>query len=405
MLKNESGKTRILMFANHYPVAGFKGGSDLHPIQDMKFFLAHDCSFEIVTSMAGYWLYSQEGVKEGPNVHFHVLRTPGAERIGLTLEYLMRTLLAIFYSLTIEVRTFVVVKSNSDWGLFDAIPAAIVKLRNRHVVWVAVCWHLIDPPFERKGREGFSVTNVASFLSQRLMLLLINLFGNLVFAETKIVTNSLGAFGITPEKAKIARGAMDSDFVRKISEQIKLYDGCYLGRIHPEKGIFDLVKIWKLVCQKIGDKKLLVMGSATPQWINAFEEAIKSEDLMKNVLFIGAVSEEEKYEHLKACKVFLHTSFEDGLPVTVCEAMACGLPVVAYELPTYHDGWMSLPYLKIPVGNKELFANAVIELLSNEQMMKKYASNQEKALEFDYQNRAKSMFTEIIKKRSYLRKS
>jgi glycosyltransferase involved in cell wall biosynthesis len=398
MLRKAPGKTKILMFANHYPTVGFKGGSDLHPIQDMKFFLTHGCSFEIGTSKAGHWLYSQEEVTEGSDVHFHILRTPGAERIGLTLEYLMRTLHATFYSLRVSTKELDAVKSNSDWGLFDSIPATIVKLRNRHIIWVAVCWHLIDPPFERKGREGFSVTNVASFLSQRLMLLLIRLFGDLVFAETKVVTNQLGAFGITDEKAKIARGALDSEFVRKIEKQTEVYDGCYLGRIHPEKGILDLVKIWKLVCQKMGSRKLLVMGSATPLWIDAFKEAIKREGLDDKVLFIGAVSENEKYEKLKACKVFLHTSFEDGLPVTVCEAMACGLPVVAYDLPTYQDGWMLLDFVRIPVGNKECFANAVIDLLSDEQNRKKYAANEQKALEFDYQNRAKSMFDEITKK-------
>jgi glycosyltransferase involved in cell wall biosynthesis len=292
-----------------------------------------------------------------------------------------------------------VVKSNSDWGLFDALPASIIKLRNRHVVWVAVCWHFIDPPFERKGREGFSVTNIASFLSQRLMLLLIRLFGDLVFAETKVMTEGLRTFGITIEKAKIARGAMDSEFVRKISPQSKVYDGCYLGRIHPEKGIFDAVKIWKLVCDKIGDKKLLVMGSATPQWVEAFKKEVKKEGLEKNINFAGAVSEIEKYSYLKACRVFLHPSFEDGLPVTVAEAMACGLPVVAYELVTYQDGWMLLDYIRIPVGNKERFASAVVDLLSNEQLIKKYSANTEKALEFDYQNRAKSMFNEITKER------
>ncbi len=392
-------KTKILMFANHYPTTGFKGGSDLHPIQDMKFFLTHGCSFEIVTSKAGYWLYFHEGIKEGPNVHFKVLKTPGAERIGLTLEYLLRSFGAILYSLRVKPGLFNVVKSNSDWGLFDALPACIIKLINRRIVWAAVCWHFIDPPFERKGRAGISLTNTASFLSQRLMLLLIRLFGDLVFAETKIVTEGLHTYGISLEKAKIARGAMDSDYVRKISPQSKIYDGCYLGRIHPEKGIFDAVKIWKLVCNKIGDKKLLVMGSATPHWVEAFKESVKKEGLEKNIIFIGAVSESEKYIHLKSCRVYLHPSFEDGLPVTVAEAMACALPVVAYELVTYQDGWMLLDYIKIPIGNKERFANAVVDLLSNEQLMKKYSANAEKVLEFDFQNRAKSMFNEITKKR------
>lgn len=391
--------TRIIMFANHYPTTGFKGGSDLHPIQDLKFFLSHGCSFQIVTSKAGYWLYSQEGIKDSAKTYFNILKTPGAERVGLTLEYLLRTLHASILSLTVNVKEIDVVKSNSDWGLFDAIPATIVKLRNRSVIWLAVCWHIIEPPFERKGREGFSITNIASFMSQRLMLLLINLFGDLVFAETKIVINQLSTFGITASKAKIARGGMDSEFVRKIPAQPKIYDGCYFGRIHPEKGIFDALKIWKLVCSKIGNRKLLVMGSAPPQWVQAFKDAVREENLEDYVVFVGSVSEKQKYEYLKSCKIFMHTSFEDGLPVTVCEAMACGLPVVAYELPTYRDGWMLLDYIKVQVGNKQRFADEVVNMLVDERKLERYSGNTDKALQFDFTNRPKSFFNEITMRR------
>jgi glycosyltransferase involved in cell wall biosynthesis len=380
-------------------MSGFKGGSDLHPIQDMAYFLALGCSFEIVTSDAGYGLYTQEGIKENERIHFKVLKTPGAENAGLTQEYLIRTVRAIAYSLKVNLKEANVVKSNSDWGLFDAIPAAIIKLRNRKIVWIAVCWHLIDSPFSRKGRQGFSITNIASFLSQRLMLLLIKLFGDLVFAETKVVIEELTVYGITSEKSKIARGAIDSEMVRNTPAMPKTFDACYLGRIHPEKGIFDALKIWRKVCDKMGDKKLLVMGSATPHWVEAFKEAVKTQGLENNVLFVGSVSDAEKYKYLKSCKVFMHTSFEDGLPVTVCEAMACGLPVIAYELPTYQDGWMLLDYVKVPVGDQDRFADELIRLLSDERSFDKHSNNTQKALEYDFKNRAKQMLVEVNKKR------
>lgn len=390
-----ANKISFLMFANHYPIIGFRAGSEIVPIQDMKFFLENNCRFNVVTSEAGHLLYKQGGVVEGEDVHFHVVSTPGAEKVGLALEYLLRTVKAIFFALSVNVTNYDVVKSNSDWGVFDFLPAVILKARKKRLVWAAVCWHLL--PLKRRGRGLLSSTNVVGFLSQRLMLWLIKNIGDLVFTETEVNKDTFTRLGISSDKVKVVRGALDSSFVRSIPGQEKIFHAAYLGRLHPEKGVFDLIKIWESICGKKRDAKLAVMGSATPQWVNAFKNEVQKRDLEKNIIILGNVSEEEKYRILKMSRVFLHTSFEEGLPIAVCEAMACGLPVVAYDLPTYKDGWMMLDFVRIPVGNKEKFVDAIFNLLSDEGKREKYILNKEKALEYTYQNRAYAMLNEIKK--------
>ena len=47
--------------------------------------------------------------------------------------------------------------------------------------------------------------------------------------------------------------------------------------------------------------------------------------------FLGQRRPHEVYEHLRAARLMVHVSLQDGLPRAVVEAMACGRPVVAYR--------------------------------------------------------------------------
>ena len=51
-------------------------------------------------------------------------------------------------------------------------------------------------------------------------------------------------------------------------------------------------------------------------------------DALKNVRFTGRLSAQEISQQLQASRVFLSTSFSEGTPTALLEAMACGLPVV-----------------------------------------------------------------------------
>jgi glycosyltransferase involved in cell wall biosynthesis len=48
------------------------------------------------------------------------------------------------------------------------------------------------------------------------------------------------------------------------------------------------------------------------------------------------VSEEEKFRLFKASRVFLMPSRQESWGIVIAEALACDVPVVAYDLPAYH---------------------------------------------------------------------
>ena len=66
---------------------------------------------------------------------------------------------------------------------------------------------------------------------------------------------------------------------------------------------------------------------------------------------------------MKSAKIYITPSREEGWGIAVCEALACRLPVVAYNLSAYKRTFGGL-ILTVPIGATDEFARMVLELLS-----------------------------------------
>ena len=68
---------------------------------------------------------------------------------------------------------------------------------------------------------------------------------------------------------------------------------------------------------------------------------------------------------LNSTKVGMFPSYIEGFGLAIVEQLACGIPVVAYNVPGPKDILSDLdPSLLIEAGNKEKFSEKVIEILN-----------------------------------------
>lgn len=188
-------------------------------------------------------------------------------------------------------------------------------------------------------------------------------FADLVMVVSSQVKSQCVKLGIQEQKVAITMNGINIDYITKIPPSKVRYAACFLGRIYPLKGIFDLVTIWKEVCSKFPDAKLAIIGEGARKYEDMLRDRIKMNELSGNVILKGYLSENEKYATLKSSGLFIFPSYEEGWGIAVCEAMACGLPVVAYDLPAYKVFRDSL--VKIPLGDKKVFSQQVVGLLSS----------------------------------------
>lgn len=142
----------------------------------------------------------------------------------------------------------------------------------------------------------------------------------------------------------------------------KIYDVVSLGRLHYQKGIFDLPPVWEKVLQKVGDAKLLIIGEG-PHKSRLIRE-FKNRGILQSVTFTGGIDERTKLQFLNQCKIGLSLSFEEGWGLSITEFLAMGLPVVAYDLPVFHHVFNNVLQL-VPDFDKSLAACKILHLLKD----------------------------------------
>ena len=108
--------------------------------------------------------------------------------------------------------------------------------------------------------------------------------------------------------------------------------------------------------------KLCIIGEG--QVRTKLENQVKNEKLDDNILFMGSVSENEKYRLLKKSKIFIYPSYQEGWGIVIAEALACELPVVTYNLPVYRNIFNNYLFT-VEVGNIDKLADKVISTLDN----------------------------------------
>jgi glycosyltransferase involved in cell wall biosynthesis len=72
----------------------------------------------------------------------------------------------------------------------------------------------------------------------------------------------------------------------------------------------------------------------------------------------------EKIKRLAQSKLFILPTYEENWAIVIGEAMASGTPVISYALEPLINVWGENVTF-IPVGNKELFANKIVNLLND----------------------------------------
>jgi len=102
-----------------------------------------------------------------------------------------------------------------------------------------------------------------------------------------------------------------------------------VGRLDPEKGTIYLIRaVHELVSNGWRSLRLDLVGSGCEE--ETLRREVQRLGLTKQIRFLGYIPYGPRLlEAYRSCHVFVLPSLTEGLPQTLLEAMACGLPVVA----------------------------------------------------------------------------
>lgn len=143
------------------------------------------------------------------------------------------------------------------------------------------------------------------------------------------------------------------DEVRSRAQQL-----LYAGRLAAEKGLPVLFESLRMLLARGYEFQLTLAGGGDDR--GALEELARQLGIHKHLVFAGYLTQEQVREHLRQSDIFILPSFAEGVPVSLMEAMACGVPV----LSTYVGGVAELVEnehtgLLVPAGDSAALSEAI----------------------------------------------
>jgi len=102
----------------------------------------------------------------------------------------------------------------------------------------------------------------------------------------------------------------------------------FLSRLHPKKGLENLLEVWRRLSQEFTDWCLVIAGSGEPAYEQQLRHFASGHGLQTNVIFSGPLYGGEKKQILAMANIFALPSFSEGFSVAILEAAAAGLPVL-----------------------------------------------------------------------------
>jgi glycosyltransferase involved in cell wall biosynthesis/thymidylate kinase len=382
----------LMVYLARYPLySGFVSGGERHFIEVCKRTGDYDAQVEVVTCPTGQRVLNLNGIK----TKMYQVSTPLENilgkwhNIGLSLIYVMRIIGAIPLLFSLP-RDYDIICATSHF-LPEVLPAVIIRKRIPRAKLVVYLHHLEAEPWKARGRPLLG--RIPAWMNAIVSLWLIKRYAHLVVTVTPTVMEDLIARGIPEKKIKVFPNGIDTASIESAAPAEERHEVCYFGRVAPTKGIGDIIDIWDDVCRSNAQARVSIIGGNGEGYLSKLRERIKAKDLEANVLLHGVAPEQRKYELIKACQVGVSPSYEEGWGIAVCEVLACGLPVVAYDLPAY-EVFGNEAMIKVPVGDKKALLEAVLTLLSDENLRRQMGQKaREVAGQFSWQEVAEGELT------------
>jgi glycosyltransferase involved in cell wall biosynthesis len=120
---------------------------------------------------------------------------------------------------------------------------------------------------------------------------------------------------------------VDYEYFRGYPEQKKIkHSVLYVGRLIETKGVHDLIMAFPDVIKSIPDAKLFIAGYGEQE--EELKRLTAELGLTKSVTFLGKVEKGDVAKYMKSSEIYVLPSYSEGFPLTIAEAMSCGLPII-----------------------------------------------------------------------------
>ena len=157
---------------------------------------------------------------------------------------------------------------------------------------------------------------------------------------------------------------VDNLLVRKLIEELNLENKKVIlnvGRLMESKGQIDLLNAYKIVSEKYQDAVLLIAGEGA--FMQVLQKHIEVLNLQGKALLLGNRKDVEVL--LAASNLFVFTSYFEGLPGVILEAMIAQKIIIASDIPENKECVDNTSAVFFQVGNATELSEKIIKVFDN----------------------------------------
>lgn len=233
-------------------------------------------------------------------------------------------ILTDFFKFTALVNKFDIIHINTSIRFRSLVrdTAYILVSRLFHKKMV-ITFHAWDKDYEKKISQYFVPLFRRTFLKADALIVLSNEFRRVleewgftkpIYVETTIVDKNLLTHF---DKFMVENKFPGRDHATHI---------LFLARIEKAKGIFEALEAYRLVKRGGSSVKMTIAGDGLDM---DKVQAFVRDNHLADVTFLGQLEGQNVSNAYKEADLYLLPSYSEGMPTTILEAMAFGLPVIA----------------------------------------------------------------------------
>jgi glycosyltransferase involved in cell wall biosynthesis len=265
-------------------------------------------------------------------------------------------------------------------GIVAAFAAPLAGARSMYI-----CVGGTEVANDGMGKEENCFTNGRSIdITARRRLKIVGHFDSIITMGTRAGTffknqGIVSDFHVVP-------GGIDGHRFRLL-EKPRTTDVVVTARLTLVKRIDIFLKAIRLVADRLPAVRVVIIGDGESR--AELERLVGELGIDRNVDFVGSRNDVENW--LGDSKVFVLTSDLEGLPLSVMEAMMCGVPVVVSDVGDLRDvvedgvnGYL------VPRRSPEILADRILRLLDDKERRQEFSiAAHERASQFEIQATAR----------------
>jgi glycosyltransferase involved in cell wall biosynthesis len=289
-----------------------------------------------------------------------------------------------------------VVHFNRNWDYGFVMPQLAARLSGAHTI---VLVEQLAVGLEKKRSRhlggllpGLGIWRWRRIIKRRLSVFLADVVITPSNASKKVLCED---YGYPPRRVRVIPNGVE---VKGVSREAQRSERPWLlgvadvdvligavGRLSQQKGFQYLLPAFELVHRQCPQTKLCIVGEGELR--AELERWIADRHMQDHVLLLG---HRRDVDACLACfDVFAFPSLFEGMPFTLLEAMAAGLPIVATAIPPIEeaidDGKEGL---LVPAKNVEVLAETLLALIQNPPLRKYLGRQARKRVAEQYSLRA-----------------